>query len=205
MRTLNHALLALISATMLISCNNNASETTSDTEISATRQKEADELIARGQYLVTIGACHDCHSPKIFNEQGMILDSTKLLSGHPSTSKLPPVSATAYQPGQWVNMAPDITAFVGPWGTSYAANLTPDSATGIGAWTEENFKNALRTGKHMGQPNGRPIMPPMPWPFISKMTDEDLSAVYSYLRSLPSVNNRVPDPAPPSAAQAKNQ
>jgi hypothetical protein len=135
----------------------------------------------------------------------MILDSTKLLSGHPSTSKLPPVSATSFQPGQWVSMAPDITAFVGPWGTSYAANLTPDSATGTGTWTEENFKNALRTGKHMGQPNGRPIMPPMPWQFISKMTDEDLSAVFAYLRSLPAVNNRVPAPTPPPASQAKVQ
>jgi mono/diheme cytochrome c family protein len=205
MRTSNHAFLAVISATLLISCSNNASETTSDNEISAARQKEADELVARGQYLVTIGACHDCHSPKIFNEQGMILDSTKLLSGHPGTSKLPPISANAHQPGQWVGMAPDITAFVGPWGISYAANLTPDSATGTGAWTEENFKKALRTGKHLGQENGRPIMPPMPWQFISKMTDEDLSAVFAYLRSLPPVNNRVPDPVPPSVAQAKPQ
>ena len=209
MRTLNHALLALISATMLISCNNNASETTSDTEISATRQKEADDMVARGQYIVTIASCHDCHSPKIFNEQGiMLLDSSRLMSGHPAGTPLPPAPANAHQAGQWINMAPDITAFKGPWGTSYAANLTPDSATGIGTWTEENFKGALRTGKHMGQENGRPIMPPMPWPLIGQMTDDDISAVFAYLKSLPPVNNRVPAPTPPtgaSAAQAKVQ
>jgi mono/diheme cytochrome c family protein len=205
MRTLNHALLAVLALAFLSSCNSNDSKTANDKDISAVRQNEADEMIARGQYLVTIASCHDCHSPKIFNEQGMLLDSSKLMSGHPSTTQLPPVPANTYQAGQWINMAPDITAFKGPWGTSYAANLTPDSATGIGTWTEENFRKALRTGKHMGQENGRPIMPPMPWPFIGKMTDEDLSAVFAYLKSLPPINNRVPAPEAPATAQTKVQ
>ncbi len=206
MRTLNHAILALVAAAFLISCSSNESKTANDRDISAVRQDEADDMVARGQYLVTIASCHDCHSPKIFNEQGMLLDSSKLMSGHPSTSKLPPIPANAHQPGQWISMAGDITAFVGPWGISYAANLTPDSATGIGTWTEETFKKALRTGKHLGQDNGRPIMPPMPWMFIGKMTDEDLSAVFAYLRSLPPINNRVPAPVPPGGgAQAMTQ
>jgi hypothetical protein len=55
----------------------------------------------------------------------------------------------------------DLTAFVGPWGISYTANLTPDSATGIGAWSEAAFINTIRSGKHLG--NGRDILPPMPW------------------------------------------
>jgi mono/diheme cytochrome c family protein len=205
MRTLNHALLAVLALAFLSSCNNNDSKTANDKDISAVRQNEADDMIARGQYLVTIASCHDCHSPKIFNEQGMLLDSSRLMSGHPSTTQLPPAPANTYQAGQWINMAPDITAFKGPWGTSYAANLTPDSATGIGTWTEENFRKALRTGKHMGQENGRPIMPPMPWPFIGKMTDEDLSAVFAYLKSLPPINNRVPAPEAPATAQTKVQ
>jgi hypothetical protein len=100
-------------------------------------------------------------------------------------------------------MSPDITAFAGPWGISYAANLTSDSATGIGAWTEEQFIKSMRTGKHLGAENGRPILPPMPWPFISKMTDEDLSAVYAYLKSLPPVSNRVPAPTPPNEVKFK--
>lgn len=199
MRTLNHALLTVLALAFLSACNSNAPKT-NDKDISAVRQDETDDMVSRGQYLVTIGACHDCHSPKIFNEQGMSLDSTKLLSGHPSTAQLPPIPANAHQPGQWINMAPDLTAFVGPWGTSYTANLTPDSATGIGAWTEENFIKALRTGKHLGQENGRPIMPPMPWQFLSKMKDEDLKAVFAYLKSLPPINNRVPAPTPPATA-----
>ena len=92
-------------------------------------------------------------------------------------------------------MAPDITTFVGPWGISYAANLTPDSASGIGAWSEATFINTIRSGKHLG--NGRDILPPMPWPFVSKLTDEDLKSVYAYLMSLPPVSNKVPAPVSP--------
>lgn len=190
--------LALVTVTaMLFSCGNNEAETNKEKDIYSQRQGEDDNKVARGEYLVTIASCHDCHSPKIFQGQEMLLDSSKLLSGHPSGSKLPPIPTASYQPGGWVSMSPDITAFVGPWGISYAANLTPDSATGTGTWTEENFKNALRTGKHMGLDNERPIMPPMPWQLIGKMSDEDLSAVFAYIKSLPPVNNRVPAPAPP--------
>jgi hypothetical protein len=99
-------------------------------------------------------------------------------------------------------MAPDITAFVGPWGISYTANLTSDSATGIGAWPEQSFINAIRTGKHLGNPNDRDILPPMPWNIIREMTDDDLKAVYAYLQSLPPINNKVPAPvAPPDVAK----
>lgn len=94
-------------------------------------------------------------------------------------------------------MAPDLTAFSGPWGISYTANLTSDSATGIGAWPEETFISAIRTGKHLGNPNGRDILPPMPWAEIAKMTDEDLKAVYAYLQSLPPIKNQVPQPVAP--------
>ncbi|MCU7548890.1 c-type cytochrome [Chitinophagaceae bacterium LB-8] len=201
MRTLNHALFAVIILALISGCSSNESKT-KEKDISAVRQHESDDMVARGEYLVTVSGCHDCHSPKIFNEKGMSLDSTKLLSGHPSTAQLPPIPAIAHQPGQWIIMSPDLTAFLGPWGTSYTANLTPDSATGTGTWSEENFINAIRTGKHMGQENGRPIMPPMPWEFIRKMTDEDLKSVFAYLRSLPPVNNRVPAPTPPPAAAA---
>ena len=131
-------------------------------------------------------------------ERGPVLDDTKILSGHPAGSPLPAVNASALQPGQWVNMSPDVTAFVGPWGISYAANLTSDSATGVGAWSKESFIKAMRTGKHLGMENGRPIMPPMPWEGVAQMTDEDLEAVFAFLKSLPAVNNRVPDPVPPA-------
>lgn len=90
-----------------------------------------------------------------------------------------------------------MTAFAGPWGVSFTANLTPDPETGVlRDYTEEQFIRALRTGRHQGQ--GRQILPPMPWPFIGKMTDEDLKAVFAYLRQIPPVRNKVPDPIPPA-------
>ena len=158
------------------------------------------ELVARGKYLTTIGGCHDCHSPKKFGPEGMSLDEDRLFSGHPEGSPLPPVDAKALKPGGWLLFAGDITAAVGPWGISYAANLTPDSTTGIGAWSEETFVKTLRTGKHLGQESGRPVLPPMPWQTVGQMTDEDLKAVYTYLQALPPVKNRVPAPVSPAEA-----
>jgi hypothetical protein len=95
-----------------------------------------------------------------------------------------------------------LTAWAGPWGVSFGTNLTPDKETGIGEWTEEAFMQAMRTGKHQGQPNGRDILPPMPWQSIAQMTDEDLKMVWAYLRSIPPVKNQVPLPVPPSAPAA---
>ena len=97
-----------------------------------------------------------------------------------------------------MGMAPDVTAFVGPFGISYAANLTSDSTTGIGSWQESNFINAMRTGKHMGIPTARPILPPMPWPGLAKLTDEDLKSVFAFLKSTTPISNRVPQPVPPT-------
>ena len=192
MRT--HALLIAATAFYLASCNNGGEE--QKTMVSAeTKSLSPEELIKKGDYIVTTSGCHDCHSPKVFTQMGPDADSTKLLSGHPANEPLPPLGADAGKPTSWIGMAPDVTAFVGPWGISYAANLTPDSATGIGAWTEEQFINTLRTGKHLG--NGRQILPPMPWNYYGKKTDDDLKAIFAYLKSLPAVSNRVPGPVAP--------
>jgi mono/diheme cytochrome c family protein len=151
-----------------------------------------DPKVARGEYLVNAGSCNDCHSPKVMTERGPVPDTARLLSGHPAGAKLPPFDTKDIGPGKWVLFTEDLTASVGPWGVTCSANLTPDENTGIGLWTEEMFVNAIRTGKHMGM--GRPIMPPMPWPNVATLTDEDLKAVYAYLRSLPPVKNAVPAP-----------
>ena len=195
-------LLALASMAIAIyACSDNKQTDADDDYQALVKDQELtkDQMVQRGQYLTTIADCVGCHSPKIFGPHGPLIDSAKLFAGHPAGSKLPPVDVNATKPGNWMNMSGDITAFVGPWGISYTANLTPDSATGIGAWTEENFIKALRTGKHMGIESGRTIMPPMPWEMVAKMTDEDLKSIYAYLRSLPPVNNKVPDPVPPTA------
>ena len=78
---------------------------------------------------------------------------------------------------------------------SFTANLTPDPDTGLGKWTADTFIQTLRTGRHEGV--GRPILPPMPWPVYRQATDDDLRAVFAYLRSLPPIKNRVPQPVDP--------
>lgn len=161
----------------------------------AANEKASAEMIARGKQLVTQGLCHDCHTPKNFGPQGPIVDMTRALSGSPAGMTLPPIDRKALQPGYWVMGSPDLTAWMGPWGVSYAANLTPDEQTGIGLWTDAVFIKALRDGKHMGE--GRPILPPMPWQFIGTMLDDDLRAVFAYLKSLPPVKNAVPQPVAP--------
>jgi hypothetical protein len=153
------------------------------------------ERVARGQYLVEFGQCHDCHSPKVFTSAGPVPDSTRLLSGYPADAKLPATPTGVLGPGQWGFLGTaDLTAFVGPWGVTFTANLTPDP-TGLGSWTVEQFIQTMRTGKHLGV--GRPILPPMPWHYIAKLTDDDLRAIFAYLRTLKSVSNAVPAPLPP--------
>jgi hypothetical protein len=88
-----------------------------------------------------------------------------------------------------------LTAAVGPWGVSFAMNLTPDDETGTGRWTEEHFVQAMRTGKHLGA--GRPILPPMPWPNLQHATDDDLKSIFTYLKSIKPIKNAVPQPIPP--------
>lgn len=173
---------------------------TEEPNIDQVRNMEQDDMIARGKYLVTSGHCYDCHTPKKMTPNGPVDDSSRALSGHPANEPLPPIDANALKPGNWVGFSPTFTAIVGPWGISYTANLTPDSATGLGAWSEDVFIKTLRTGKHLGQENGRPILPPMPWYNLAQMKDEDLKAIYAFLHSLPPVSNKVPAPTSPQDA-----
>jgi hypothetical protein len=151
--------------------------------------------VERGKYLTRVGGCNDCHTPKTFTN-GLEFDMSKELSGHPANDKLLPVPAKLIGEGGYGTLAnAHLTAWVGPWGVSYAMNLTPDKATGLGSWTEQMFVDAIRTGKHQG--TGRQILPPMPWNWYRDMTDDDLKAVFAYLQSLPPISNAIPDPTPP--------
>ncbi len=162
-----------------------------------------EEMVKRGEYLVLVGGCNDCHTPKRMGENGMpTLDQSILLSGHPANSVLPALPAGVPDMNGWVGLCNvHMTAWAGPWGISFAANLTPDSVHGIGMWTEKNFLDAMHTGKHMGSPDGRMILPPMPWESMAKMTDEDLKAIFAYIRTLPAVPNLVPAPMPPAMSE----
>jgi hypothetical protein len=154
------------------------------------------ELIRRGKYLVSAVGCSDCHSPKVMTEHGPEPDPTRLLSGHDKRDALPPLEKNAGKNG-WVWFAMDLTAAAGPWGVTYAANLTPDD-TGIGAWTFENFKTAIRKGKYKGMEGSRDLLPPMPWQMYKNFSDDDLRSIFAYLKSLPKVENLVPAPIPPT-------
>lgn len=152
--------------------------------------------LARGEYMVFPGGCHDCHTPKLFTAKGPVPDMSKSLSGAPANIKIPPLPPGLISPTGWGGVATnDMTAWAGPWGISFAANLTPDKATGLGSWTEAAFIKSLRTGKHKGVL--RDILPPMPWQDLSKLNDEDLKAIFVYLQSLRPIQNKVPDPVPP--------
>ena len=154
------------------------------------------DQIKRGEYLVYIGLCHDCHTPKKMGPKGPEPDMSKKLAGHLSTTRVPEVPANVIGPDKWGALGNnDFTAWAGPWGVSFAANLTSDEETGIGTWNEAMFIKAMRTGKHLGE--GRDILPPMPWPWIAMMTDDDLKAIFAYLKSVPPIKNPVPDPIPP--------
>jgi hypothetical protein len=149
--------------------------------------------VERGAYLVTMMGCNDCHTPWKMGAQGPEPDMTRALTGHPQDMVLPPPPPPA---GPWVwHGAATNTAFAGPWGVSFTANLTPDRETGLGSWTEEMFIATMRTARHQGK--GRPILPPMPVKMIGKANDEDLKSIFAYLQSLPPVKNRVPAPIDP--------
>ena len=158
---------------------------------SAADQAANTPQIERGKYLVTLGVCDDCHSPKIMTEKGPVPDESRRLSGHPHDLKVSEFPASVV-PQKWGATGNEhFTAWAGPWGISFAANLTPDEKTGLGSWTPEMFRNAIRNGKHMG--TGRPILPPMPWPNYREATDDDLNAIFAYLRTLKPISNAVPD------------
>jgi len=162
-------------------------------------QPKADKVaqVERGRFLVSIGGCNDCHTPLKFDaDVGMPLpDMSRMLSGHPEGAPDPAGAPAGHDMGV---IGATMTSFKLPFGTVYTANLTPDAATGLGAWTEEMFMRAVRTGRHMGG-TGRPIMPPMPWPNLAQQSDDDLKAVFAYLRSIPAVRNDVPAPKVPDA------
>jgi len=150
-----------------------------------------------GEHLVLIGGCHDCHTPKKMTNHGPVLDTALFLSGHPSNMPRIDIDRKEIE-AKGLAVAMDLTEWVGPWGISFSANLTPDP-TGIGNWTEDQFIYALRNGTAKGIPGSRPILPPMPWEMIANMTDDEMKAVFAYLKSIKPINNLVPAPLPPTS------
>ena len=164
------------------------------TVASAADAQTGEDKVARGRYIVNTSGCHDCHTPWKLGPKGPEPDMTRALSGHPQDMKLPPAPAVQ-EP--WVMVAAGTnTAYAGPWGVSYTANLTPDPETGLGKWTLRNFVDTIRSGRHLGR--GREVLPPMPVQVYRNWTDADFEAVYAYLRTIPPIRNAVPEPTPPA-------
>lgn len=191
MKTKSFFMLGLLAGIFWLSnCQQQSTEKMATAE--ANLAKEAQ--VKRGEYLVSFAACDDCHTPKIMTPNGPELDMSRRFSGHPAEDPFNADNKKELIMKEHVAVfSPDLTAVAGPWGVSYSANLTPDD-TGIGNWTEAQFMKAIREGKSKGMDGTRPLLPPMPWQVISNMTDEDLKAVFAYLKTVKPVKNVVPNP-----------
>ena len=180
-------LIAAGIAATVISCNN-----TQASPERKTAGMDSTEKVKRGEYLVSIIGCDDCHSPKRMGPMGPEIIPELRLSGYPSSRPIMKADTSVVNQG-WAMFVPDLTSSVGPWGVSFSANLTSDE-TGIGNWTEENFLRAIREGKYKGLETSRPLLPPMPWFVYKNMKDEDLKSIFAYLKTVKPVENVVPAP-----------
>ena len=182
---------AMVIAAFILSCDQQSSKATTTENNTATGISK-DSLIKRGEYLVTIMSCNDCHSPMGPNHGP---DPERLLSGHPANTPIAPYDTNTAKGYALMGMTG--TAMIGPWGMSFAANITSDE-TGIGNWSEEQFRKAFTQGKSKGLDEGRQLLPPMPWFNFTNIKDEDLKAIFAYLKSTKPVRNVVPGPMPPN-------
>lgn len=183
------AVVLFASTAAIIGCDN------SDIPTATQQQKtplDSAAKVRRGEYLVTVGVCDDCHSPKTMGPKGPEIDPERRLSGYPSQRPLPNFDTVMANKGI-TQFNEDFTAYAGPWGVSFSANLTGD-ATGAGSWPLQKFIYAIRNGKFKGDANGRDLLPPMPWFNYKLMTDEDLASIHAYLKTLKPVENVPPAP-----------
>jgi mono/diheme cytochrome c family protein len=132
--------------------------------LTACGPSSSQDPVKRGEYLVTLAACSDCHTPGSF-------------LGKPDMSKFLGGSDVGF-------VVPELGYFWGP-------NLTPDKETGLGDWSEAQILLALREGT---RPDGRKLAPVMPWMAYAKLSDEDAKAIVTYLKSLPAIKNKSPGP-----------
>ena len=192
--------IAIVCGTFFLSqCNENKTGETNnqkDTILVGSKNNGGFESQVKwGEHLVMSIGCGDCHTPKKMGPMGPEDDSTLLLSGHPAKMPPPDVDRKAME-SKGLIITNDLTAWVGPWGISYSANLTSDE-TGIGTWSEDQFLFAIRNGKQKGLAGSRMLLPPMPWQSLRNLTDDELKAIFSYLKSTKPVSNMVPPLAPP--------
>jgi hypothetical protein len=188
---LTSSMMLLFSAFLFTGCNN-APKTPPP---AAASEPTPEQLIKRGEYLVTIMGCNDCHSPKQITEKGPVIIKELMLSGYPADRPVQKADPRIIKQG-WNLLNYDFTSAAGQWGVSFAGNLTSDQ-TGIGNWPEENFKRALKEGKYKGLAGSRTLLPPMPWTNFAGIEDYEVKTIFAYLKSVAPVKNVVPMPISP--------
>lgn len=186
--------VAIVFTFVLASCQSSGTQEAIQNNATTSSSGVEDE-IARGRYLVEIMGCNDCHSPKSMGPRGPEVIEELRLSGYPANRPVVNFDSPMIKEG-FAMFYPDLTAAAGPWGITFAGNLTPD-VTGIGNWTEEQFKKALTQGKFKGMDDTRMLLPPMPWVNYAEMKDEDIHSIFTYLKSIDPVENIVPAPVSP--------
>lgn len=174
---------------IVVACNSPKQKEIAKAVVAKAEPNTVVDKVKRGQLLVASVGCNDCHSPKIMTDRGPEVDPERRLSGHPFQENLPPYDKETAK--SYVLFSMGLTAAVGPWGTSFAANLTPDES-GIGNWSEAQFLKAIKEGKFKGMDNTRPLLPPMPWTEYRNLPDEDLKAIFAYLKTIKPIDNVVP-------------
>ena len=192
-----------ICVTCFISCSENKPEIKEEV-VKAVAEVKPDfygyeSQVKLGEHLVTVMGCNDCHTPKKMTEKGPEPDFTLALSGHADGMPVAQVNRKEFESKGYI-VTNDFTSWIGPWGISYAANLTPDE-TGTGNWSEEQFINALRKKIMKGLPGTRPMLPPMAMMPFDQMRDDELKAIFAYIRTVPPIKNIVPQPTPPVLAK----
>jgi hypothetical protein len=200
MKRISTAAIMLVAVAFISpQCTDEKKEDTSEVKPTVAQYGAFDSQVKWGEHLVKIGGCNDCHTPKKMGPNGIELDMSLMLSGHPA--QMPPADfdpKEAAKKGLIVTQT--FTAWTGPWGTTYAVNLTSDS-TGIGNWKEEQFVKCLHEKKWMGLDNTRPLMPPMSLMPVTEMSEDELKAIFAYLKTTPALKNVAPQAAllPPPA------
>lgn len=201
-------LIILMSFVFIFSrCNQGQTDKTEITKDSTQTQAAIadnggfESQVAWGKHIVAIADCNTCHTPKKMGPAGPEDNMDLELSGNPS--QMPGININRKEIESKGLLVSNMLEWIGPWGISHAANITSDSTTGIGNWTEDQFILCMRKGKYGGAPKGRNLLPPMPWPAFAQMTDGELKAVYAYLQSTKPIHNIVPQPQPPVMAMKK--
>lgn len=183
------SILAGITIISIASCNYEDAKKGADDK-AATPTNE--EMVKRGEYLVSSIGCDDCHTPKKMGAMGPEPDMDKRFAGYPADRPFGKLDSNIIKNGMVV-FSGDLLAAAGPWGVSFAANISGDE-TGLGGWTIDQFKKAMREGKWKGMDGTRPLLPPMPWQNFKNLTDDDLAAVFAFLKSTKPQKNVVPNP-----------